>query len=332
MATTAGSKETPRRRPWWRRVVVGLAILAGAVVAFTTVSTDDAYVNGHATYVAPRIGETVERVLVDDTAVVRKGDLLVVLDDAMWKIRAAQAGAALEVARKGLDQAIAGARAQVAAAKASRYKLAAAITQVKDQVAALRGAVARLEAARAAEGLAKAEADRYTEAARAGSVTKEQADIRRTDLEQARARTRAALEDVHRIRVALELPEEPPAGRPLDDVPRGQDQRHSSVLAALGSLALELARLGVALPGYYETPDEFVAKVKDKAPGGDIDALIDRTVAAAPAVATARAQVDQAEQDLAQARLNLSYCRVVADVDGVVSNRNVNPGDIVAQG
>ena len=43
-------------------------------------------------------------------------------------------------------------------------------------------------------------------------------------------------------------------------------------------------------------------------------------------------EVPLTEQDLAQARLNLSYCRVLADIDGFVSNRNVNPGDRVSQG
>ena len=47
--------------------------------AVTTVSTDDAYVNGHVTFVAPRVGGQVLRVLVDDNNVVRKGDLIVEL-------------------------------------------------------------------------------------------------------------------------------------------------------------------------------------------------------------------------------------------------------------
>ena len=41
---------------------------------------DDAYVNAHVTFVAPRIVETVVSVHVDDNDHVRKGDLLVVPD------------------------------------------------------------------------------------------------------------------------------------------------------------------------------------------------------------------------------------------------------------
>ena len=47
---------------------------------------------------------------------------------------------------------------------------------------------------------------------------------------------------------------------------------------------------------------------------------------------TAEAQVKQAEEQLAEAELNLSYCEIRADIDGFVSNRNVNPGDRVATG
>src|SRR5262245_21238932 len=60
------------------------AVLAIAVPwitnALNTVSTDDAYVNGHVTFVAPRVRGQVARVLVDDNNRVRRGDVLVELD------------------------------------------------------------------------------------------------------------------------------------------------------------------------------------------------------------------------------------------------------------
>ena len=48
--------------------------------ALNTVSTEDAYVNGHVTFVAPRVPGQVMKVLVDDNQRVKKGDLLVQLD------------------------------------------------------------------------------------------------------------------------------------------------------------------------------------------------------------------------------------------------------------
>src|SRR5262245_58016781 len=40
----------------------------------------------------------------------------------------------------------------------------------------------------------------------------------------------------------------------------------------------------------------------------------------------------QAERDLDQAKLNLRYCTIVAEIDGVITRRNVNPGNNVQAG
>ena len=44
------------------------------------------------------------------------------------------------------------------------------------------------------------------------------------------------------------------------------------------------------------------------------------------------AKLLKAERDLAQAELNLRYCDIVSEIDGVVTRRNVNPGNNVAVG
>ena len=68
----------------WRKgllltgAVVGLAVGGYALIPYVktmlnTVSTDDAYVNGHVTLVAPRVAGLVSRVLVDDNYRVKQG-------------------------------------------------------------------------------------------------------------------------------------------------------------------------------------------------------------------------------------------------------------------
>jgi len=95
---------------------------------------------------------------------------------------------------------------------------------------------------------------------------------------------------------------------------------------------IKLADLGVALPKSYETPDEFIAEIRKTAPNEDLDALIEQTVKQAPNVVAAEAQIEQAAVALAEAELNLSYCKIYSEIDGFVANRNVNPGDRAAQG
>jgi membrane fusion protein (multidrug efflux system) len=340
-ASPAPAPAKPRKsgRGWIWLVVLVLALGAGAyfaypriVLAMATVSTDDAYVNAHVTFLAPRISESVVEVRFDNNDFVKKGDLIVVLDDAMEKIRVAQASAALQLAKDQANAQLATTRAIVAQAKANRFKLFSAQTDIRNQVASLRAAIADLRQREAAEKLAKLEAERYLNLAKANSITREQADVRETDYTQARQATLAAFEQIRKIRASLEVPEIPEAGKPLDDLPPDLEQKHSSVLAALGNYAYSLAELGLPLPTFYENPEDFIKRVRANAPNGDVDALIERTILKAPAVETSRARVSQAEQDLAQVNLNLSYCKVFADIDGFVSNRNVNPGDRVSQG
>ena len=74
----------PVRSRRWKLLAIGGVILAALVSgvvfaiptvrnALNTVSTDDAYVNGHVTFVAPRVPGQVLRVLVDDNVRVKAG-------------------------------------------------------------------------------------------------------------------------------------------------------------------------------------------------------------------------------------------------------------------
>ena len=69
------------------------------VEAFTTVSTDDAYVAGHVTYVASRVPGTILKVHVDDNEFVDRGKLLVELDPEPYQVAADRAAAAVAVAQ-----------------------------------------------------------------------------------------------------------------------------------------------------------------------------------------------------------------------------------------
>jgi membrane fusion protein, multidrug efflux system len=71
-------------------------------------STDDAFIEGKITDVAPKIPGRVEKVLVDDIQELRKGDLLVTIDPGDYDAALRQKQAALD-----------GARAQAIAAQAS---------------------------------------------------------------------------------------------------------------------------------------------------------------------------------------------------------------------
>jgi membrane fusion protein, multidrug efflux system len=67
-------------------------------------------------------------------------------------------------------------------------------------------------------------------------------------------------------------------------------------------------------------------------PAGDLDRIYGEIVKNAPSLKQAQTNLMQAQRDLDQARLNLRYCTVVADIDGVITRRNVNPGNNLQAG
>ena len=65
---------------------------------------------------------------------------------------------------------------------------------------------------------------------------------------------------------------------------------------------------------------------------GNIDRILRNLIPKVPSVMQAEAKLAEARHDLEQAELNLRYCDVVSDIDGVVTSRNVNPGNYVQTG
>ena len=337
-ARQSASPPPDRRRSRRRRLLigaVGFLVLAAALwlgvpwiqMTLNTVSTDDAYVSGHVTFVAPRVAGQVSRVLVDNDNRVRKGELLVELDKEPFETAVAVKKAAVEIAEADLRAATARVRGIEADARSQRWKLQHAIEGVDNQVALLRARVAALDKSKAELALAQLDFDRAAKLVKEGTIPQELYDQRQAALLTARADVTAALADVHQIRVSLGLPPQPEGGD-LGQVPADLDQTFSSVLQAQADLIQSAAQLGV-VHSFDETPKEMVGAFEKE---GDINRTFARLATQAPDVEQAEAKLEAAKRDLAQAELDLKYCDVVADIDGVVTRRNVNPGDYVQVG
>ncbi len=67
-------------------------------------------------------------------------------------------------------------------------------------------------------------------------------------------------------------------------------------------------------------------------PTGDLDRIYAVILKNAPSLKQAETNLFQAQRDLDQAKLNLRYCTIVAEIDGVITRRNVNPGNNVQVG
>lgn len=171
MATPA-----PAPAPMNRRVRAGRALLAAAVIVATVawafggddVATDNAYVRGDVTSLAPKVGGYVTVVHVADNQAVRAGDVLFRIDDRDHRARLAQAEAGVEAAR-------------------------ARLVNVDAETALQRAVVRQAEAQRRAQlaelGLATKLADRRRELAERDFVSRIQVD----ESDAARARAEAGV-------------------------------------------------------------------------------------------------------------------------------------------
>ena len=165
-----------------RSLIVGAVVILAGLIAilyawklppFTSdiQTTDNAYVRGQVTILAPQLSGYVAEVAVQDFQVVKKGDVLVRIDDRIYRQRLEQAQAGLAAARANLAN----------SAQATRAKQAG----VGGQQAVLASAQAQL---------ARAQADmrRVDELVADGSVSLRERDQTRAALQQAQAAVQQA--------------------------------------------------------------------------------------------------------------------------------------------
>ncbi|WP_395624097.1 HlyD family secretion protein [Sphingomonas daechungensis] len=151
-------------------VVLCLTAIVLGAVAWTwakssgETSTDNAFVRGDITSLAPKVGGYVTAVEVEDNQTVRAGDVLFRIDDRDYRARLAQAEANVE---------------------AARARLANTDADTTLQRATIRQATAQRQAALAELNLATKASDRRRELIRSSAVSQAQVD------ESDAARTRA---------------------------------------------------------------------------------------------------------------------------------------------
>jgi membrane fusion protein, multidrug efflux system len=296
--------------------------------AIRTISTDDAYVNSHVTFVAPRIQGEVARVLVDDNMRVSKDDLLVQLDPEPYRMQVDVKKAAVANAEADLQAAEAQARAALGTLRSLSWKIQMAMEQVDNAVAVLASRVAALRSREANFDRARDDFRRAQALFERNSISREAFDQRLEAERVAQAYLNEAKAEVSQTRVCLGLPPRPEKGE-LSDVPADLNQTFSGVREALAGVVQCTAQLGLPWIPTTATPKEVLAEFISRDRQGNIDRMMERIVSGAPAVRQAMTRRLQAGRDLAQAELNLSYCDIRAEIDGIVMRRNVNPGNNV---
>ena len=162
-----GRKRAKTKRFFKKRYIFLLLIIAAALFwvgwrYFSSfVSTDDAFVEGHIIRVSPKISGIISKLHIDDNEHVKKGALLIEIDDRDFKVRYEQAKASYDMALY-------------------RQKSAKATENAAD---------IDLE-------LAKQDLERYEGLFKKGAVSQQELDRARSKYEQARASLTGAQENV----------------------------------------------------------------------------------------------------------------------------------------
>ncbi len=229
---------------------VGLAVLGAVAYGFHwfTVgrfieSTDDAYVGGDITVIAPKVAGFIEQVAVTDNQAVKAGDLLVKLDDRDYRAALARAEAAAEAQRATLANLDATRRLQLTIIEQARAGIAAAEAEVKrsrDDEARFRDLSAH--SAASVQVFQKAEAD-YKEAlaqdrkSRAAEAAAErQLEVIDTQKRQTAAALGEALANVDLARLNLSYTE---LRAPIAGVV-GNRSAHTGAYASIGTQLISI--------------------------------------------------------------------------------------------
>ena len=281
--------------------VVGVLTIALIVHYSNRVSTDDAQVDGHIVPMASKIYGDIAEVRVDDNQPVKAGQVLVRIDPRDYQARVDQAKAALALAES----------------QAQAAQVGVPLTQETTQ-SYTSLADAQLASAEAEHDRAKTtyEKDSTAELAVArANVDARQADNDRAQADLARMKPLVQKEEISQQQFDAYLAgarvaesELKAAKDRLIAAERGAEISKAAMLAA--KAGVDQARAGVeqARANHKQVP----IKQADAA-------------AAVAAVGQARANLEAAE-------LELSYTTVVAPVDGVVTKKSVEVGQIVQPG
>jgi membrane fusion protein, multidrug efflux system len=263
-------------------------------------STDDAEVDGNINAISARISGYVSDVLVDDERYVKAGDVLARIDPKDYQVALAQAEADLAAAEANLQ----GSRTDVpVTSTTTSSQLTSARSGKVDAVAALAGAGRQLSAARA-------------------RLVTAQANVR-----EAEATYKKIADDVVRYKMLVDKEE---ISQQIYDTAVNTANSASATIDARRAAAAE-AEDNVRVA--QSAVDQANARI------AQADASIQAALTAPQQVAisqararTSEAQVLQKRAVVDQARLNLSYCTIIAPVSGIVEKKSVEVGSNVSPG
>jgi membrane fusion protein (multidrug efflux system) len=282
--------------------IVAVVIITGLFLYYhNRETTDDAQVDGHITPIASKIYGRVAQVMVRDNEAVKAGQVLVKIDPRDYQA--------------SLDQA----KAQLALAESDAQSAGVDVPRTRENVAS--------GTSSADAQLAGAEADLASAQATYDQSQTSDLAYAQANIDKSRANSELAQADLGRYKPLLDKGEI--SKQQYDAAKANADATASALKADEQKLAqaqrsVDIAKSQVAAAS---------ARV-DQAKAGVASAHADfKQVSMRASDAQGKiAKVQEAQAMLQAAQLNLSYTDIVSPVDGVVTHKQVEPGQIIQQG
>jgi membrane fusion protein, multidrug efflux system len=288
-------------------IILTVFLVAAAVGVYlwvhslNRVSTDDAQVDGHIIPVSAKIYGKIGAVLIDDNQQVKQGQVLVRIDPADYQVKVDQERAALAVAQSQSQ----GANAGVPLTRE---------TTTSD----VSSADAQLSAAQADYDRARVDFERASTADIAvarSNVQSAQATADRAAADLTRMKTLVDKEEISRLEYDSYVSAASVASSELQaakDKVVAANQDAETKRAAMLSAQAHIAQARAGIAQAQASQKQVTVRVADAS-------------SAVANIGSARANVEAAE-------LNLSYTTIVAPMDGVVTHKSVEVGQIVQAG
>jgi membrane fusion protein (multidrug efflux system) len=316
----------------WRMLIPILFLAVGVVIGakygieywmytMTHVYTDDARVKGTMVSISPEVSGLVRRVHVDEGYDVKRGMVLVEIDQADYRTQLTQAEAAYEgvrtqllEAQRDLDLQIQRQGSELARARAlvdaRKSKLSEAETDlalerhksknsILEAEASYKAALSRLREMAHGQKAAESDHDRAKRLFAEGIIATERLDQTQVAYDQAVARYASAREEVEQAKA-----------------------RHAAAIASEKMVELQSRRVTTLHAEVQETEAGYQLAVAN---AGIEDLKRER-------IKLLEARLKEEEAKVAAARLRLENTVIHSPIDGVVSRKRVEQGEMVQRG
>jgi membrane fusion protein (multidrug efflux system) len=306
----AQPREVVARQPRKRGRALLVVLVAGLILAAVAlgfwlhfryrISSDDAQVDGHIVPISSKVYGSVLQVMVNDNQHVKAGDVLVRIDPRDLQAKVDQEKAALALAESQ-------ARAAQATVPLTRETTTSGTTGYS-------------------AGLAAAEAQTAQAQSAADQAVSDQA-VARSNLAAAEANNEKAQSDLARMRPLAAKTEI--SQQQFDSYTAAAKVAEAQVKAAQDRVQMSgqgIATARAAVEAARARAQQMRAEVAQST-AGERQVLV-----TAAQAASAGDRVQEARADLAAAELNLSYTAIVAPVDGEVTKKSAEPGEILQPG